>query len=539
MKLCAIQVPYGMSAQETEKSVDFLINELDSCDSSFDVILTPEYSNGPGELTPDEALDFYIAHTGRLVDAAVRAAKRCNAVVALSGCFKIGDSYRNTTRVYRNDGSIAGEYYKQQLVLREPAEHGVDNAYTREFNPPAIVEVNGVRYGFITCYDAYFEEYIAHLGYRRPDVVLVAAFQRGEPAENLRMMNQMLAYHTGAFVLRSSVSMGIDSVRGGTSLVIDPAGKIIADMRSGVGKLIADIPDIHWKYCRSDSYGGSMIKNFDFIDQGRTPWNYRPAGSSVKPNDSQMGYPRICAHRGFNSVAPENSLPAFGAAIALGADEIEFDVRFTADGVPVSVHDNRLDRVSDGDGIVEELTFEELSKFDFGIKRGAGFAGLRILKLEDIFRRFPRQCIMNIHIKTAGEEYFSREKMQKIIDIIYKYDCVQHVYFKAGYNVMEAALELAPEIKRCMGAEFDGEKMKIVENAIKYKCSKVQFFTPYYNQELIDLAHANNIRCNFFYSDDPEFARKLLDMGIDTVLTNDYFRIAQVRDAWVKEKLGK
>ncbi len=536
MKLCAIQIPYGKNKIETENSVKFLIDELNSCDDSFDLILTPEYSNGPGELTPDEALDFYISHTEELVNAAIAAARRCNAAVALSGCFKIGETYRNTTRIYAPDGSVAGEYYKQQLVLREPSEHGVDNAYTREWNPPPIVEVNGVRYGFLTCYDAYFEEYIAHLGYRRPDVVLVSAFQRGEPMENLRMMNQMLAYHTGAFVLRSSVSMGENTAVGGTSLVVDPAGKILADMGCRVGKLTAEIADVHYKYCRSNSYGGSMIKNFDFIDQGRTPWNYRPAGSCVKPDDSQMGYPRICAHRGFNSVAPENSLPAFGAAIALGADEIEFDVRFSADGVPVSVHDNNLERVANGSGLVEDFTFEELQQFDFGIKRGAEFSGLRILKFEEILRRFPRQCIMNIHVKTAGEKYFSREKMQKIINLIYEYDCAKHVYFKAGYNVMEAALELAPEIHRCMGAEFDGEKMQIVENAIKYKCRKVQFFTPYFTQELIDYAHENGIKCNFFYTDDPDEARKLLDMGIDTILTNDYFRISQVRDAWLKER---
>ena len=50
--------------------------------------------------------------------------------------------------------------------------------------------------------------------------------------------------------------------------------------------------------------------------------------SCFKQNDLDMPYPRVCAHRGFNTIAPENSLIAFGAAIALGADEIEFDVRF-------------------------------------------------------------------------------------------------------------------------------------------------------------------------------------------------------------------
>ena len=138
MKLCAIQVPYGKDLKDTERSVEFLINELNTCDESLNLILTPEYSNGPGELTPEEALPFYIAHTEKLVEAALDAAKRCHATVALSGCFKIGENYRNTTRVYNPDGTIAGDYYKQQLVLREPAEHGVENTHTRKWKLPEV-----------------------------------------------------------------------------------------------------------------------------------------------------------------------------------------------------------------------------------------------------------------------------------------------------------------------------------------------------------------------------------------------------------------
>lgn len=258
--------------------------------------------------------------------------------------------------------------------------------------------------------------------------------------------------------------------------------------------------------------------------------------SCFKEDDLTMKYPRVCAHRGFNTIAPENSMPAFGAAVALGADEIEFDVRFTADGIPVSVHDNHLERVSDGTGIVEELTLAELEKFDFGKKVAEEFSGLRILKLEDIFKVFARQTIMNIHIKSVENEQFPREDMQKIVDIIRKYGCEKHVYFMGHPNVMEAAIETAPEIRRCMGAGSDMAQLNIVEKAIKWQCHKVQLFKPYYNQEMIDKAHANGILCNIFWSDDPAEARKMLEMGIDCILSNDYFRIRQVRDEFIKER---
>ena len=52
-----------------------------------------------------------------------------------------------------------------------------------------------------------------------------------------------------------------------------------------------------------------------------------------------MPYPRVCAHRGFSTIAPENSMPAFGAAVAMGAEEIEFDLWYTKDGEIVSIFD--------------------------------------------------------------------------------------------------------------------------------------------------------------------------------------------------------
>ena len=85
---------------------------------------------------------------------------------------------------------------------------------------------------------------------------------------------------------------------------------------------------------------------------------------------------------------------------------------------------------------------------------------------------------------------------------------------------------MAPDICRCCGG--GKAPFEMVERAIKYGCKKIQLFKPYFNQEMIDKAHANGIRCNVFWSDDPEETAEFLRMGIDTILTNDYNRIAQV-----------
>ncbi len=67
-----------------------------------------------------------------------------------------------------------------------------------------------------------------------------------------------------------------------------------------------------------------------------------------------------------------------------------------------------------------------------------------------------------------------------------------------------------------------------VERALELGCRKIQLFKPYFDQAMIDQAHANGIRCNVFWSDDPEEAKVFLDMGIDTILTNDYNLVSQI-----------
>lgn len=83
----------------------------------------------------------------------------------------------------------------------------------------------------------------------------------------------------------------------------------------------------------------------------------------------------------------------------------------------------------------------------------------------------------------------------------------------------------APDIPICVGAL--PPRRNIVERAIRFGCEKVQLFKPYFNEEMIRQAHEHGIRCNVFWSDDPEETKEFLAMGIDTVLTNDYNLVSQ------------
>ncbi|MBO5908657.1 MAG: hypothetical protein J6Q67_02605, partial [Clostridia bacterium] len=283
-------------------------------------------------------------------------------------------------------------------------------------------------------------------------------------------------------------------------------------------------------YYKPAGFKGAKKAHYEYIEEGRRPWLYRNGGASVVLPDSVMAYPRLCAHRGFSTVAPENSMPAFGAAVALGAEEIEFDLWCTKDGEIVSSHDSTLERVSDGEGFIYEKTYEELEGLDFGSKFGESFRGLKIVKFEEILQKFAARVVMNVHIKTLSDSY-DEEMMKKIVSLVRKYDCEKYVYFMIVHDgVIRQFMNYAPDIPICVGHD-SARPWEIVDRAIALGCKKVQLFksdyykTRYFNKEMIDYAHKNGIRCNVFYADDPDEAKEYIEMGIDTILTNDYLAI--------------
>lgn len=263
------------------------------------------------------------------------------------------------------------------------------------------------------------------------------------------------------------------------------------------------------------------------------------------PNDKEMAYPRICAHRGFSKIAPENSLPAFGAAVALGAEEIEFDLRATKDDVIISLHDPSLERVSDGIGAEVDHTYEELLQYDFGFKFNESFRGLRIITFEDILKKFARQVIMNIHINIRN---VNQEHLKTIITLIEKYDCKDYCYFMVSEEETLSKLQiLAPDIARCAGEEWDKHPDYLLEKAIRTGCTKIQLFTPLferyinefrqdYLEDMVSKAHANGITCNLCIANEPELAEYYLSKGVDTLLTDDFLKIAICCENFRKNK---
>ena len=114
------------------------------------------------------------------------------------------------------------------------------------------------------------------------------------------------------------------------------------------------------------------------------------------------GAPFVIAHRGYSGRAPENTLPAFEAAIEAGAPALELDVRLTKDRVPIVFHDATLDRTTNGSGRIDAHDWEEVSKLDAGAWFGPAFAGARVPLLETALAMLADRVLINIELKPDG-----------------------------------------------------------------------------------------------------------------------------------------
>lgn len=109
--------------------------------------------------------------------------------------------------------------------------------------------------------------------------------------------------------------------------------------------------------------------------------------------------PQIIAHRGASHEAPENTLAAFNLAIELGADAVELDVDLTCDGVPIVIHDDTVDRTTNGHGATADLPFNVIRTLDAGSWKDPKYAGEKIPTLAEVFETMAHKLWINVELK--------------------------------------------------------------------------------------------------------------------------------------------
>lgn len=155
--------------------------------------------------------------------------------------------------------------------------------------------------------------------------------------------------------------------------------------------------------------------------------------------------PIVFAHRGASGYAPENTLAAFKKAVELKADAIELDVKLCGDGTPVVIHDQTLDRTTNGQGDVRGFTLEQLKKYDAGSKFDPRFHEETIPTLAEVFETVGRKIYINIELTNyKSTKDGLAEAVIKLIDDYQLDDQVMFSSFLPG-NILKVR-RLKPQI---------------------------------------------------------------------------------------------
>jgi glycerophosphoryl diester phosphodiesterase len=227
-------------------------------------------------------------------------------------------------------------------------------------------------------------------------------------------------------------------------------------------------------------------------------------------------FPHLCAHRGLSRACPENTLPAFAAAMAVGAHEIEFDLWASRDGVPVVCHDATVDRTTDGTGRISDLTWREIRGLDAGIRCGEEWRGVRVPRLEEVLAFTGDRIGLNVHLKDTGPDDAT---LRQVCDRIVEGGLAGIAYLALGTEpALRAAIAYAPDIPRaCLAHQQDPDLS--IDVAARTTCRRIQFGR-HVTAEQIRRARDLGLICNLFWSDDPQDGKEFVRNGIDVLLTN-------------------
>lgn len=233
--------------------------------------------------------------------------------------------------------------------------------------------------------------------------------------------------------------------------------------------------------------------------------------------------PIIVGHRGAMDSAPENTMPAFEAALNAGADGVEFDVQRTVDGHLVVIHDEDVSRVSDGTGMMPQMTLAELQVLDVGLYFDERFRGTRIPTLIEFFDWAKgNELLLFLELK---EPYRYPGIEQQVVDLIREYDLVERTQVRSFYHEHLLQLhEIEPEIAI---SELWRYQVPLFTDVF---CSTINLISGLCTKDNIAQFHEWGRAATAWVVDDLEIARQLKDWGIDEIVTKNPEYILKIFD---------
>ena len=234
----------------------------------------------------------------------------------------------------------------------------------------------------------------------------------------------------------------------------------------------------------------------------------------------------IFAHRGYSALYPENTMLAFKKAAEAGADGIELDVQLSKDGEVVVIHDEKVNRTTNGSGFVTDLTFSELKRLNIGSNSKTSLNKQKIPSLREVFEWMTtNEIICNIELKNGIFRYPGME--EKVIQLIHEYQLSNRIIFSSfnHYSIIHC-YQIAPEIEiaplighgmympwvyaEAIRAKGIHPKFKsISDEVIKKSLEQGIAVRPYTINSEKDMVHVFELDCTAFMTDDPVRALRI------------------------------
>ena len=243
--------------------------------------------------------------------------------------------------------------------------------------------------------------------------------------------------------------------------------------------------------------------------------------------------PVVIGHRGYSHIAPENTLPSFELALATGADLVELDYHYTRDGVPVVIHDLELDRTTDACQRwgrrhirVATRTMAELALLDAGGWFDAKYAGTRLPQLSEAIETIHQGSIPLIEHKAGRAPEmvrWLRERgwINRVIVQSFDWEYLRQFHEREPGQVLGA---LGPASRLPGGKKPFGISRRLNSRWLA-QAAKAGVRAVVWNRQVskraVRLAHEQGLKVWVYTVDDARLARRLLDAGVDGIITNN------------------
>lgn len=227
------------------------------------------------------------------------------------------------------------------------------------------------------------------------------------------------------------------------------------------------------------------------------------------------------AHRGASGDYPENSLLAFEKAVEMGCDVIELDLQLTKDGVVVVFHDEKLDRITDGSGLLVDYNYSQLSKLEIlDNNENRKYAKQRIITLEELLERFKNQdIVLNLELKNNIVHYPGLEK--KVCDLLKKYDFVDKSLISSfnHYSLIKVN-QICPELD--LGIIYLAALYKAEKYADSLPC-KIKSLHPLFttlDQDVVANIKNAGYKIYAYTINEEKHIKYMFDLEIDGIITD-------------------